>query len=238
MSIQKNINNLLDENFKNSNLLPQRLMLEDISEGVMDFIKVLNLKLEDEDSNSKLVPIVYLTQERWAEYKKNWSFLTEENNEEAVMPFMALIRNSVKQGTSPLKRTIPKKKKFTFYKIPIFDGTVKGFEIIKIPQPVWVDVDYELRFLSHYLQDVDKFYETVLMKGFSDLQGYVKINGYDIPITMGDPSEENTVDDITSDRRYQIVVPLKVNARLVDPTKFEKAKTVSRISISITEKCD
>jgi hypothetical protein len=236
MSIQKNINTFLDKNFENTNFLPQRLFLEDVSEGLMNFIKGLNLVLEDSQGRDKNVPTIYLTQERWAEYKKNWSNLLEKSGEEMVMPFMALIRNGVKQGTGPLKRTIPKKKKFTFFKVPTFDGSNKGFDLIKIPQPVWVDVEYELRFLTHYLQDVDKFYETVIMKGFSDLQGYIKINGYDIPVTMSDPSEDNTVDDITTDRRYQIIVPLKVVSRLVDPTKFERVKTINRISITMTEK--
>ena len=238
MSIQKNINNLLDKSFKNTNLLPQKLLLEDVSEGVRDYVRDLNLTINDEDGKSRIVPIIYLTQERWAEYKKNWATLREENGEEAVMPFMALVRNSVKQGTSPLKRTIPNKKKFTFYKMPVFDGTYRGFELIKIPQPVWVDVDYELRFLSHYLQDIDKFYEKIIMEGFSDLQGYMKVNGYNIPITMKDPSEENTVDDVTADRKFQVVVPLEVRARLVDPSKFEKVQTVSKISINISEKID
>lgn len=235
MSIQKNINNLLDENFKNNNFLPKKLLLEDLDRGARDYIKNLNLSMEDEYSKITQVPIIYLSQERWAEFKMNWKGLTDESGEEIVMPFMTLLRTSVKQGTSPLKRTIPLKKKFTYQQIPIFDGTVKGYELIKIPQPVWVDVEYELRFLSHYMQDANVFYQKMIMNGFSDLQGYMKINGYDIPMKMGDPSEENTTDQINSDRYFQIVVPLTVNARLVDPESFERVKTVTRISIDITE---
>ena len=239
MSVQKNINNNLNKSFENFNFLPQKLLLEDLDQAVHDYIKSLNLTLEGENDNPKIIPIYYLSQERWAEYKKNWKFLKDEAGEEVVLPFMALFRTAVKQGTSPLKRTIPKKKKFTFYKIPIFDGTVKGFELIKIPQPVWVDVDYELRFLTHYMQDVNKFYETIIMEGFSDFQAYQKVNGYDVKIVMGDASEDNMTDDITADRRFQIVIPLKINsARLVDPSKFEKVKTISRVVVNITEKTD
>lgn len=237
MSIQKNINNLIDKNYENNNFLPKKMMLEDIDEGVLEYIKNLNITLENEEGVMSKVPVIFLTQERWAEFKMNWASLREESGEEIVMPFMALIRTSVKQGTSPLKRTIPLKKKFTFQKVPIFDGTLKGFELFKIPQPVWIDLSYELRFLSHYMQDVNEAYERMIIDGFSDFQGYTKVNGYDVPITLGDPNEENTVDDINADRRFQIIFPLDVHTRLVDPSKFERVKTVTKISINITEQC-
>lgn len=235
MSIQKNINNLLDDSFKNNNFLPKKLLLEDIDRGVRDYIKGLNLSLDDEYGKVLNTPVIFLSQERWAEFKLNWKGLTDESGEEIVMPFITITRNSVKQGTSPLKRTIPNKRKFTYQQIPIFDGTVKGYQLVKIPQPVWVDVEYELNFLGHYMQDVNVFYQKMIMDGFSDLQGYMKINGYYIPMKMGDPSEANTHDQINSDRYFQISVPLTVYGRLVDPNNFEKVKTITRVSIDINE---
>ena len=38
MSIQRNINKRLDENYKNTNYLPQKLLLEDVDGGMRDFI--------------------------------------------------------------------------------------------------------------------------------------------------------------------------------------------------------
>lgn len=235
MSIQKNINDNLDDSFKNNNYLPQKLLLEDVDRGMRDFIVDLNITIEDAEGKDIRVPVIFLTQERWAEFKMNWKFLKDESGEEIRMPFMTLRRKSVKKGTAPLRRTIPKKLKFNYVKIPSTDGVLGGYEIFKIPQPTWVDVEYELRFLTHYMQDVNISYEKMLEEGFSDGQGYMKINGYNIPAILGDPSEDNTVDSIDSDRFFQLVYPLTVHSRIVDPKKFERVQTITKISIQIRE---
>lgn len=235
MSIQKNINNLLDKNFENNDYLPKKLFLEDLDGGVMRHIKELDLTIANPDDVMVKVPVIFLTQERWAEFKMNWKYLTDESGTEINMPFMTIRRTNVKQGEHPLKRTIPKKKKFTFAKVPIFDGTLKGYDLYKIPQPPRVDIQYELRFFTHYMQDTNKSYEKMIADGFSDGQGYMKINGYDIPLMLGEPSEDNTVDDINADRRFQIIYPLSVHGKIVDPANFQKVKAVTKIQINITE---
>src|SRR3989304_3648965 len=217
MSIQSNINNLLDQSFENNNYLPKKLLLEDIDQGVVDYINSLNISVINAEDVLAKVPVIYLNQERWAEFKMNWKFLKDESGEEINMPFMVIKRTSVKPGQNPLKRTIPKKKKFVFVKVPIFDGTLKGYDLYKI-------------------QDTNVSYERMIMDGFSDGQGYMNINGYNIPLMLSDPSEENTVDEIASDRKFQIMFPLTVFGKLVDPINFERVPTITKIKIDITER--
>jgi len=235
MSVQRNINKRLNENYKNTNYLPQKLLLEDIDRGMRDFIVDIGITVENADKKAAEVPVIFLTQERWAEFKMNWKFLKDESGEEITMPFMTLRRTGVRKGSSPLKRTIPKKLKFQYVKVPSFDGVLGGYEMYKIPQPTWVDVEYELRFVTHYMQDVNISYEKMLEETYSDGQGYMKINGYDIPSILGDPSEDNTVDTIDADRYFQLVYPITVHSRIVDPNKFERVQTVTKISIEIQE---
>lgn len=235
MSVQKNINNNIDENSKNNNFLPQKLLLEDIDRGMRDFINNINIVVEDADGRDVLVPVIFLSQERWAEFKLNWKFLKDESGEEMRMPFMTIRRKGVKRGTSPARRTIPKKLQFTYMKVPVTDGVLGGYELYKIPQPTWVDVEYELRFVSHYMQDVNISYEKMLDDAFSDGQGYMKINGYNVASMLGDPSEDNTIDNLDSDRFFQIVYPLTVYGKIVDPKKFERVQTITKISIKIKE---
>ena len=154
---------------------------------------------------------------------------------EINLPFMSIRRNSVKPGEHPIKRTIPIKKRFTFVKVANFDGILKGYDIYRIPQPPRIDTQYELRFFTRYMQDVNTSYEKVIADGFSDGQGYMKINGHDIPLMLGAPSEDNTVDDVSADRKFQIIFPLDVYGKIVDPSKFEKVKAVTKIKISINE---
>ena len=153
MSIQRNINKRLDENYKNTNYLPQKLLLEDVDGGMRDFIVDIGITVKDAKDKTSKVPVIFLTQERWAEFKMNWKFLKDESGEET----------------------------------------------------------------------------------YSDGQGYMKINGYDIPSVLGDPSEDNTVDSIDADRYFQLVYPLTVHSRIVDPNKFERVQTITKISIEIQE---
>ena len=236
MSIQKNINQYLERQFIHNDYLPKKLLLEDLDAGVFEYIKSLNISIYDKNDKLTAVPVVFLTQEKWAEFKVNWKDLKDESGEEIRYPFISIRRMSVKPGQNPLKRTIPNKKKFTFVKIPILNGELLNYELYKIPQPPRVDVTYEMRFFSHYLQDTNVSYEKMIADGFSDGQGYMDINGYPIPLMLDEPSEETTSDDITSERSFQTIFPLKLYGKIVDPINFERVETINKIQINISEK--
>jgi hypothetical protein len=238
MGTIENIDKSLDEQFENHGYLPQKLDLEDFDLGVVNLIKSGNLSIETEVGIQKPVPLIYLTQELWAEKKMNWGFMRNEYGQEVTRPFMAMSRASVKPGTSPLKRSIPVKKKFTWLRVPTFDGTLKGYNLYKVPQPVYVDIEYQLIFVSHYTLDVNDFYQIMLRDIFPNLQAYMNINGYYISARIGDPTENNERDDLNSERIYQISVPITVYAKLVDPKQFEKVTAINKIAVKITEKRD
>ena len=231
----KNIGNNIDKQFENHNLLPQRLGIEDLSMGLKKFIENQNLHVIMKNGMSKRVPIIYLSQELWSERKMNWRDMRAEGGEEIGRPFIAIVRTSVKRGTAPNRFTIPNKKKFTFIKVPTFDGTLKGYDIYKIPQPTHIDIGYEIKFVSHYVEDVDDFNEMIFNRAYSSGQGYMNINGYYISSKMEDPSDESTIDDISAERIYQISVPITVFGKIVDPSEFEKINTIKKISIKISE---
>jgi hypothetical protein len=236
MSITRNIDNFLDESFKNHDYLPQRLLLEDMDDGLLTFLRSLEISVMDEKANTRAVPVIFLTQERWAEFRNNFKYLRDEAGQEITMPFMTLRRKGVKPGENPLKRsTIPKKKKFTFLQVPTFDGLVKGYDIYKVPQPPRVDIDYELRFFSHYMEDTNVYYEEIIANTFSDKEAYININGYPLFTEMSDPSEENTVDDIEADRRFSVVVPMTLHGKIVDPRLWEKVQAINKIRVDISE---
>lgn len=235
MAINDNIGRNLDSNFENFNFLPQKLELEDLDQGIKNFIEDLNISMVNENGILAKVPIIWLAQELWAERKMNWKEMRSEVGEEITRPFMTMHRTSVVPGTSPIKRTIPNKMKFKYVKLPLFDGTLKGYQLYKIPQPTWVDSNYILSLYTHYMVDVNIFYQMVLSEGYSSGQGYMKINGYDISSKISDPSENNKT-DITDEKIYRIDIPITVNGKLVDPTKFEKVNTINKVLIKISEK--
>ncbi len=236
MSTLDNIGNLLNDQFENSNFLPQQLTLEDFDKGLFGLLKNFSFTVENGQGQSKQVPIIFLSKELWAEKRGNWGNMINENGEEISRPFMTIMRKNVKRGESPLKRTIPVKLKFQYVKVPIFNGTLKNYEIYKIPQPTYVDCEYELRCISSYQIDRNTFYEKFLRDIYSDGQGYMKINGYQIRSVLQEPSEDNLISDINSERIFQIIFPITVHGKLVDPTQFERITTVNKVKIVISEK--
>lgn len=235
MSILDNIGKNLDKDFENHAFLPQGLSLEDLDKGISEFIKKLNITVIDETGNSRPVPLVFNSQELWAERRMNWKSMRSEYGEELTRPFLVLTRTVVKQGTSPLKRTIPVKKQFTWLKVPTFDGTLKGYVNYKIPQPTYVDINYDLVFVSTFVDDVNRYYTKMIRDAYSDGQGYMNINGYSISSVMEDPSETRE-EDMASEKVYEVTFPIIMHGKLVDPTKFEKVNTINKIQIKISEK--
>ena len=233
---ERNIGKSLGKQFENHNLLPQKLELEDYGFAIKKLIEDKNLSVMNENGKMKKVPVIYTQKEKWAERKIDWSDMRSELGEEITKPFIAIYRTGVKKGTSPLKFTIPNKKKFTFVKLPIFDGTLKGYELYKIPQPVYVDIEFEVRFIGHYMQDVDDFYEMILEETFSDQQAYMVVNGYNIAAKIGESSSEDKMSEVSSERTFEVVFPVTVLGKLIDSSKFEKVNTIKKISIKITEK--
>lgn len=235
MGVLDNIGRNLDENFENHAYLPQKIGLVDLDKGIYEFIKAINITATDENGIPRKVPVIFNSQELWAERRMNWRAMRNENGEEITRPFIVMSRIGTKQGTSPLKFTIPNKKKFTFTRVPKMDGTLKGYDLYKIPQPAYVDVMYELVFVTTYVADANEYYEKIMRDGYSDGQGYMNINGYWISSTIDAPSETRQ-EDISSEKVYEVTFPITVFGKLVDPTQFEKVNTINKIQIKITEK--
>lgn len=61
------------------------------------------------------------------------------------------------------------------------------------------------------------------------------MNGHWIPIELNDSSEENTMDDITADRRFQIIYNITLHGKIVDPTKFVKKQSITKVNLNIKE---
>jgi hypothetical protein len=236
MNSLRNIGKNLDKQFENFNYLPQKLAIEDLSMGFKLFLESQNFSVIMKNGTERKVPIIYISQELWAERKSNWKEMRNEKGEEITRPFIALIRTAVKKGTAPVKSTIPNKKRFSFVKVPTFDGTIKGYDLYKIPQSTYVDIEFDVKFISHFTEDVDDFYEMMLDRAYSSGQGYMNINGSYIATKLGEISDESSLDDIIVERVYQISAPVTILGKIVDPTNFEKVNTIKKISIKISEK--
>jgi hypothetical protein len=85
------------------------------------------------------------------------------------------------------------------------------------------------------MQDTNVSYESFLSNLFQNGYRYINMNGHWIPIELNDSSEENTMDDITADRRFQIIYNITLHGKIVDPTKFVKKQSITKVNLNIKE---
>ena len=221
---QKQVQELLANTNEKSTFLPRSILLEDLDRGMLDFVKDTKLSI---DIDGKKVPVVFLTNERWSEFEKTWKFSDDDNA--AVMPFITIRRvDAPKPGTNPVtKYGVPERAKYTYIKVPTLDNGVRGVDIYQIPQPVAVDVDYEVRFFTHYMVDVNKFNELV-NKSFYSRQAYANIKGHYIPIIMNGVTDESTMDVFDGQRYYNQSFNFTMLGYLQDEKEFKVVKGLRR----------
>ena len=222
---QSRIDQLMLDTDKKTSYLPLGINIKDLETGFKEFIEELNFTL---DGNK--VPILFFTKERWASFSQEWKYI--DKDKQIIMPSITIRRAAPpKPGTSVItKYNIPGRKTFTYMRVPTFDGTTSGVDIFKIPQPISVDLSLEVRILSKYTQDINKFNELILTD-FCSRQSYMKTKGYFFPIVLDDVGEEGTMENFDQDRFYNQVYSFTLMGYLQNENEFETIKGVKKIIV-------
>jgi len=177
--------------------LPQSILHADLDRGMLDFVEQ-QLKTV---SSGKKVNVIdrILTLQRWAEFSQTWKFANQDKNVE--LPFIVVVRQPDAQyGSNPaLQYTIPDRKQFHYAKVPTWDGNRKGYDIYTIPQPVPIDIMYDVKIVCNRMRELNNFNRVVLQK-FTSKQAYTFVKGHYIPIIMQTIGDESQID--TEERRY------------------------------------
>lgn len=217
---------LLDKITKSDSFLPDSILHDDLDGGMLDFVKE-NFKVISDNGQIPIIPKI-LTIQRWGEYTNNWQFSDNDGN--IKLPFIATIRKpDVQPGTNPsVQRTIPDKKLFHYATVPTWNGTQMGADIYKIPQPVAIDISYEITIVCTKFRDLNKFNKKVLTH-FSSRQSYTMVKGHYIPIVL-DSIDDNTPMDTVDGRRFYIQnYKFTMLGFLIDSDEFEVKPAVSRM---------
>lgn len=216
---------LLDRITKSDSYLPDSILHDDLDGGMLDFVKK-NFKIVTDGESIPIIPKI-LTIQRWGEFSNNWEFSDEDGN--VKIPFIAIVRKpDVQPGTNPVtQRTIPDRSTFYYASVPTWNGTQMGADIYKIPQPVAVDLSFDVTIVCNKFRDLNRFNKIVLQK-FSSRQAYTSIKGHYIPIIL-DKIEDNTPMDTIDGRRFYIqnytFIMLGI---LIDSEEFEVKPAISR----------
>lgn len=203
--------------------LPKGLLHEDMDRDFIDYVdNELDLVLGEEK-----VPVIFLSIQRWAEFAKTWQF--SDQNKNIKIPFLTIVRKPDAQvGTNYAgSYNIPGKPTFTYMKIPTWDGNRKGYDIYKIPQPVSIDLQYEVRLFCNKMRDLNSFNKKIL-ESFAAGQKYLRINGHPIPLMLESIGDESVISNLDERKYYVQLFTIKMMGYLLDEDDFEVAPAISR----------
>jgi hypothetical protein len=216
---------LLDRITKSDTFLPDSILHDDLDLGMLDFIKE-NFKIVSDGEQIPIIPKI-LTIQRWAELENSWEFVDEDRN--IKLPFIAIIRQpDVQPGTNPVtQRTIPDRDTFFYASVPTWNGTQVGADIYRIPQPVAVDISFEVTIVCTKFRELNKFNQKVLQK-FSSRQAYTTVKGHYIPIVLDSVNDSTPLDTIDGRRYYVQNYKFTMLGFLIDSDDFEIKPAISR----------
>ena len=204
--------------------LPKSVLHADLDRGMLDFVRD-ELTLVTAGSTVPVLDRIITTQ-NWSQYLETWSFVDLDYNPSP--PFITVVRNpEVKFGTNPSTQyTIPNRKQFYYAKVPTWDGQRKGMDIYKIPQPVPVDITYNVKIFCNRMRELNDFNKKVLQK-FSSRQSYTFIKGHYIPIIWEDVSDES---ELTIEKRKYYIQNYRFTLLgfIMDENEFEQVPAISR----------
>lgn len=224
------IEELMQKTDKKTNYLPKSIGLKDIDQAAFDFVKNKDMKII---IDGKDVPVIFLTNERWAEFSKTWQYVDLDKN--LLTPFITIVRSGEAEGTRLGKRwNIVRGRSFRYLDVPILDeGQLINLRF-KIPEPINVDVNFDVRLFTKYQADLNVFDEKIL-RTFASRQSYTWIKGNPMPIvhdSQGVPG--NSVQDVKGDRMYVKQHQIRVQGFIQSEKDFEIVKTTRLPNIGIT----
>ena len=153
---------LLEKINRDGTYLPKSILHADLDGGMLDFVKN-DLKTT---VSGKVIPMIdiLITTQNWAQFAQTWDIQNLDKNSEP--PFITVVRvPEVKYGTNPSTvYTIPNRKQFFYAQVPTWDGQRNGLDIYKIPQPVPVDITYQVKIVCNRMRELNKFNQIVIEK--------------------------------------------------------------------------
>lgn len=223
--LQQRREELLEQIQEDGTYLPKGIYHADLDRGMLEFVKNdLGISVDGKKVNT--VDVIITTQ-NWAQFTQTWNFQDLDKN--ISVPFIATVRKPETPYGTNVKGlfNIPGRPTFQYALVPTFDGARNGYDVYKIPQPIPVDITYEIKIFTNRMRELNAFNKKVL-EVFSSRQAYSLINGRYIPILMEGISD-NSVTELQKRRYYIQTYTFKMLGILLDEEQFERSPAVSRV---------
>lgn len=208
---------------------PRSINITDIDKAVYNWFNEQDIIIPNSDN----LPVFFLTPEKWGEFKQQWKYKSDDKTT-VNYPYITIRRmQSPRLGQTPLKSRIPGKM-FTTYKIPIYANGGTTYKHFRVPQPIKIDLEYEIRCLTHYISDINIINET-LLKHFASLQGYLNIDGHYMPMIIDNVSDETETDNVEDERIIHTLYSIMVKGYIIDEKEFQVKNGITKILVNIEE---
>ena len=214
---------ILDDIANKGTFLPKGILHEDMDQEMISYVdNELDLTLAGEK-----VPVIFLSIQRWAEFTKTWQY--SDINKNIELPFITIVRKPDPQvGTNYAGSfNIPGRPTFTYMKVPTWSGNIKGFDMYKIPQPISVDIKYEVRLFCNRMRDLNKMNRKILTS-FSAGEKYIRVNGHPIPLMLDSIGDESVITNLDERKYYVQLYTIKMLGYLLDEDDFVVTPAVNR----------
>ena len=215
---------MLDNVTEHGTFLPKGVLHADLDRGMLDFVKDTLQLVVDE----KTVPTIdkIITNQNWSQFVESWDFQDLDSN--VSLPFIATVRMpEVKYGTfQGGAANIPNRRQFFYYTVPTWDGQRKGADVYKIPQPIPVDITFNIKLFCNRMRELNEF-NKIVMQTFTSKQAYTQIKGHFIPITLDSVADESAKD--LEKRKYYIAnYTFVMKGLLIDEEEFQISPAITR----------
>ena len=214
---------------KDGTYLPKSVLHDDLDRGMLDFVKN-TLEMTTSGARVPVVDII-ITSQNWSQFTETWNFRDLDSNVD--LPFITVIRQpEVKYGSNPLIYNIPNRKQFLFAVVPTWDGNRRGADVYTIPQPIPVDITYQVKIMCNRMRELNQF-NKIVMQNFASRQAYAFIKGHYIPILLDSVSDEDVM-DLEKRKFYIQTYNFTMLGILIDEEEFEVKPAISR-TLTLTE---
>jgi hypothetical protein len=216
---------LLDRITESDSYLPDSILHDDLDMGMLEYVKENFVVISDGEK----IPVIpkILTIQRWGEFSNNWNFSDDDGN--VKLPFISVIRKpDVQPGTNPImQRTIPDRSNFHYATVPTWNGTQMGADIYKIPQPVAIDITFDVTIVCNKFRDLNRFNKIILQK-FSSRQSYTSVKGHYVPLILQSINDNTPIE--TDGRKFYLqTYSFLMMGFLIDSEEFEVKPAISRL---------
>jgi len=218
---------MVDEIDKKGTFLPKSVKYQDMDASFIDFVKnEINLTLD-----GKKVPVIFLTIQRWVEFTRAWEF-TDEFKDISV-PFITIVRKpDIQEGTNQQGLwNVAGLPTYTYIKVPTWDGNRKGVDVYKIPQPISVDITYEVRLFCNKMRDLNDI-NLIMQKTFRSRQHYINPNAHPMPLHLETIGDESNISDFENRKFYVQLFELLLKGYVLDSDDFEVVPAINRALVA------